>query len=202
MVDSENSVRHDGVGGKHEINTSHAWRFLTGGCNAASPDESIGRKGAEKLDRASPVGWHKQIGLNGTGGGPSTASRATAVFMARQRSGRRKPLYLRNPPPQAAMAAEAKRSEAAGLLFPRCWARVTRSGWEALSQTHPLYRQGYSPPPNDTRSKIATWEPGSSAQHGTGLAATAGDGRRRGRSLRSRRSAGEPRTGQREAGRR
>jgi len=43
-------------------------------------------EGAKKLGRASPVGFHKQIGLNCTGCGPSTAGRATAVPMARQRS--------------------------------------------------------------------------------------------------------------------
>jgi hypothetical protein len=35
----------------------------TGGCGAAAPVESNGRKGAGKLDRTSPVGCHKQIGL-------------------------------------------------------------------------------------------------------------------------------------------
>lgn len=52
---------------------------------------SSGSKEAKKLGRASPVGLHKQIGLNCTGCGPSTAGRATAVPMARQRSERKKP---------------------------------------------------------------------------------------------------------------
>lgn len=204
MTDSDDSVRHDGEGGNYEIITlSLAWRFLTGGCNAALPDKSIGRKGAEKPDRVSPVGWHKQIGLNCTGCGPSTASRATAVFMARQRSRRRKPLYLRNPPSHAAMAAEAKRSEAAGLLFPRCCARLARARDGARSLRPVLcIARGIAYRLRTRRLEIATWEPGSSAQHGTGLAATAGDGRHPGRSFRSSRSAGKPRTGRREAGRR
>jgi hypothetical protein len=45
--------------------------------------ESDGWKGAEKPDRVLPVGCHKQIGLNCTGCGPSTAGRATAVSMVR-----------------------------------------------------------------------------------------------------------------------
>ena len=36
---------------------------MTGGCNATPSDRSIWRKGAEKLDQASLVGCHKQIGL-------------------------------------------------------------------------------------------------------------------------------------------
>lgn len=51
-------------------------------------------KGAEKPDRASSVGLHKQIGLNCTGCGPSTAGRATAMPMARQQSERQKPRHI------------------------------------------------------------------------------------------------------------
>lgn len=51
-------------------------------------------KGAEKPNRASPVGLHKQIGLNCTGCGPSTAGRATAMPMARQQSERQKPRHI------------------------------------------------------------------------------------------------------------
>ena len=70
---------------------SQACRPLTGGWDAARFAGSSGSKGAKKLDRASPVGLHKQIGLNCTGCGPSTAGRATTVPMARQRSERQKP---------------------------------------------------------------------------------------------------------------
>src|ERR1700675_599818 len=42
----------------------------------------------------------------------------------------------------------------------------------ALSLTRAPHRQGYSSPPNDTRLRIGTRELGSSAQLGTGLAAT------------------------------
>ena len=52
------------------------------------------------------------------------------------------------------------------------------------------------------RLEMGTRELDTSAQHGTGLAATAGDGRHRGRSFRSRRRTGKPCTGRREAGRR
>ena len=79
------------------VKTSQACCSSTGGCNAAPLSKSDRWKGAEKLDRASPVGCHKQIGLNCTGCGPSTVGRATAVSMARQRSGRLTPLYLDQP---------------------------------------------------------------------------------------------------------
>ena len=89
-------MRRDGAGGgkcRSDQPPNACW-FSTGGCNAAPSMESIGRKGAEKFDRASPVGWHKQIGLNCTGGSPSTAGRTTTEPTARQRSVRRKPLTL------------------------------------------------------------------------------------------------------------
>ena len=52
------------------------------------------RKGTAKLDRVPTVGLNQQSGLNCTGCGPSDASRATTGSMVRQRSTRRKPLYL------------------------------------------------------------------------------------------------------------
>ncbi len=52
------------------------------------------RKGTVKLDWVPTVELHKQNGLNCTGCGPLAAGRATWGFMVRQRSMRRKPLYL------------------------------------------------------------------------------------------------------------
>ncbi len=62
------------------------------------------RELAPELDRASPVEWDKQIGLNCTGCGPLTAGRPTAVPMARQRSERPKPRRKQISPSSRAMA--------------------------------------------------------------------------------------------------
>lgn len=56
--------------------------------------KEVRRKEAAKLHRVPTAGCHKQNGLKCTGCGPSTAGRATTVSMVRQRSMRRKPLYL------------------------------------------------------------------------------------------------------------
>lgn len=122
---------------------------MTGGCNAASSGESIGRKEAEKFDRASPVGWHEQIGLNCIGCRPSSARRATTVHRARQRSVRRTPLTLY-------FAASTWRDGVGGTRdlkrrgsdAPRCWPRQKRvRRREVLSKLVSLNRQGYSTPP-------------------------------------------------------
>ena len=52
------------------------------------------RKGTAKLGWVPTAGLHQQSGLNCTGCGPSAAGRATTGPMVRQRSVRRKPLYL------------------------------------------------------------------------------------------------------------
>src|SRR5215471_17526716 len=89
-------------------------------------------KGAEKLDRASPIGWHKQIGLNCTGCRPSAAGGLPqCLWRGNEVSDGRLRIYG-NPLPHAAMAAEAKGSEAAGLVSPRCWVRRTHLGRNAL----------------------------------------------------------------------
>ncbi len=51
-------------------------------------------KGAAKLGRVLTAECHKQSGLKCTGCGPLTVGWATTGFMVRQRSMRRKPLYL------------------------------------------------------------------------------------------------------------
>ena len=105
-------------------------------------------------------------------------------------------------PPYAVMAAEAKRSEAAGLESPRCWMRAAYPGWDISSRPVPRIARGIAHRLTTRRLKIGTRELGSSAQQGTGLAAAAGEGRHWGRSFRSSRRAGKPRTWRREAGRR
>jgi hypothetical protein len=52
------------------------------------------RKGTVKLRRVPTGGLNKQSGLNCTGCVPPDAGRATTGSMVRQRSARRKPLYL------------------------------------------------------------------------------------------------------------
>jgi len=100
------------------------------------------------------------------------------------------------------MALEAKRSEAAGYVHPCCWARSSRPRRERLSWPVFSIARGRALRLTTRRLEIRTRELGSSAQHGAGLAAMVGEGRHRGRSFRSSRSAGKPRTRRREAGRR
>lgn len=99
------------------------------------------------------------------------------------------------------MALEAKRSEVAGYVHPCCWPRLSRPGREQLSRPVSSIARGRVLRLTARRLEIRTRELGSPAQRGTGLAAMVGDGRHRGRSFRSSRSAGKPCTRRREAGR-
>ena len=62
------------------------------------PMKEIGQKRAAKLCRVPPVGCHAQSGLKCTGRRPSPPGWATTGCMVRQRSIRRKPLYLQAKP--------------------------------------------------------------------------------------------------------
>jgi hypothetical protein len=167
-----------------------------------SDPRGSGSKGAKKPDRASPIGLHKQIGLNCTGCGPSTAGRATAVPMARQRSGRQKPrnTHIASMSVMAWKHETAIRGGKARLSLLPGSRRDPRWDWLlcpisriARGRAHRLTAQ---------RLEIGTRELGSFARSEAGLAATARYGRHQGRSFRSSRSAGKPHTGRREAGRR
>jgi hypothetical protein len=73
--------------------SNQACLFLTGSWNTA-PLGGIEWKGAVKLRYVPMAEWYEQSSLNCTGRDPFTAGRATAESTVRQRSMRRKPLYL------------------------------------------------------------------------------------------------------------
>jgi hypothetical protein len=77
--------------------TNHASWLPTGSWNAAPLGKDPERKGAAKLRHVPTAGCHTQSSLNSTGRGPLSTSRATIVSKVRQRSVRRKPLYLEQP---------------------------------------------------------------------------------------------------------
>lgn len=81
-----------------------------------------------------------------------------------------------SPPPYAAMAVEAKRSEAAGVEAPCCWVRITRSERGSSLSSVLCIARGIAHRLTIRRSWIRTRELGQSAQFGAGLAAMVGDG--------------------------
>lgn len=108
-------------------------------------------------------------------------------------------IYGRSPS-NVVVATKAKRSEAVGLESPHCWMRIAHPRWDISLRPVSRIARGIAHRLTTQRLKIGTRELGSSAQQGTGLAAAAGEGRYRGRSFRSSRRAGKPRTWRREAG--
>ena len=102
--------------------------------------------------------------------------------MVRQRSGRQTPLYLDQTASERCDGTGGTAIRNGEALISSLSSAIARSARDQLSMTRAPHRQGYSSPPNDMRSRIGTRELGSSAQIGTGLAATAGNGRDRGRS--------------------
>jgi hypothetical protein len=96
-------------------NPSRAGWLPTGSWNAAPLGKEIERKGAAKLCQVLMAGCHKQSSLNSTGRGPLSTSRATTVSMVRQRSVRRKPLYLERSTLDNGMAWRDMWSDSVGL---------------------------------------------------------------------------------------
>lgn len=96
--------------------------------------------------------------------------------MVRQRSGRLTPLYLDQTTSNRRDGAGGHAIRNGGALISLLLGAVSRPVREHPSLTRIPNRQGYSPPPKDTKLRIGTRELGSSAQLGTGLAATAGNG--------------------------
>ena len=68
----------------------------TGGCNAASLEGRLERKGTVKPRRAPTVGWNKQNGLKCIGRGHPSRAELPKCLLVRQRIMRLKPLYLTN----------------------------------------------------------------------------------------------------------
>ena len=81
-------------------NPNHAGWLPTGSWNAALLGRDTEQKGAAKFCRVLTAGCHKQSSLNSTEREPFFTGRATTAFMVRQRSMRRKPLYLEQRPRQ------------------------------------------------------------------------------------------------------
>jgi len=112
--------------------TNHACWLPTGSWNAAPLGKDPERKGAAKL-RHVPMAWcQKQSSLNSTGRGPLPTSRATTGSMVRQRSVRRKPLYLEQPPLNDGMAWRDCGAIRLVLMLPTegCATRIRR--WDVL----------------------------------------------------------------------
>jgi putative transposase len=108
-------------------NPNHAGWLPTGSCNAALLGRDAEQKGAAKFCRVLTVGCHKQSSLNCTGREPFFTGRATAAFMVRQRSMRRKPLYLVKQPRQR------NGVEAHGATQPVLMLPVARCGYSHLT---------------------------------------------------------------------
>ncbi len=112
--------------------TNHAGWLPTGSWNAAPLGKETERKGAAKLRHVPMAGCHKQSSLNRTGRGPLPTSRATTGSRVRQRSVRRKPLYLAQPTLNDGMAWRECGAIRWVLMLPTegCAPRIRR--WEVL----------------------------------------------------------------------
>ena len=112
--------------------TNYAGWLPTGSWNAAPLGKDSGRKGAAKLRQVPMAGCHKQSSLNSTGRGPLPTSRATIGSMVRQRSVRRKPLYLEQPTLNDGMAWRDCGAIRLVLMLPTegCARRIRR--WDVL----------------------------------------------------------------------
>ena len=112
--------------------TNYAGWLPTGSWNAAPLGKDSGRKGAAKLRQVPMAGCHKQSSLNSTGRGPLPTSRATIGSMVRQRSVRRKPLYLEQPTLNDGMAWRDCGAIRWVLMLPTegCARRIRR--WDVL----------------------------------------------------------------------
>ncbi len=112
--------------------TNYAGWLPTGSWNAAPLGKDTERKGAAKLRHVPMAGCHKQSSLNSTGRGPLPTSRATTGSMVRQRSVRRKPLYLEQPTLNDGMAWRDCGAIRLVLMLPTegCARRIRR--WDVL----------------------------------------------------------------------
>ena len=112
--------------------TNYAGWLPTGSWNAAPLGKDTERKGAAKLRHVPMAGCHKQSSLNSTGRGPLPTSRATTGSRVRQRSVRRKPLYLEQPTLNDGMAWRDCGAIRLVLMLPTegCARRIRR--WDVL----------------------------------------------------------------------
>ena len=137
--------------------------------------KEVDLKGAVKLLRVPTEGQNEQNGLKCTGCGPSLTCRATAGSMVRQRSMRRKPLYLDSDSHYGLMEQRDCDEIRSGLIFQTGWYEYrTRCGATPSIPTSRVAR-GRACHLRTHRLGIGTWEPVSFACYGDRLAAETGD---------------------------
>jgi len=137
--------------------------------------KEVDLKGAVKLLRVPPEGQNKQNGLKCTGCGPSLTCRATIGSKVRQRSMRRKPLYLESNSHYGLLEQRECDQIWSGFMF---WTgrHEIRAGWGATpSIPTPRVARGRACHLRAHRLGIGTWEPVSLACYGDRLAAETGD---------------------------
>jgi hypothetical protein len=118
--------------GEIQRSANRSWLILDRQLKCCLAPVEAGRKGAAKLGRLPTAGCHAQSSLNCTERGRVTAaSRATARSMVRQRSVRRKPLYL---PHHLAGVAGSCGAIRLGLMFPSGGCALPHSTMDFLPQ--------------------------------------------------------------------
>jgi len=142
----------------------------------SQPVKEIGWKGAAKLHRVPPVELNKQNGRNCTGCGPPTTGRATAGSMVRQRSMRRKPLYLECNSLDSLVEPRERDQDRYGLKFRTGWYNMRIRWWVTPSILPSRVARGRACHLRTQGLGIGTWEPVSPACYGSRLAAETGDG--------------------------
>ncbi len=133
-------------------------------------------KGAVKLCRVLSVERNKQNGLNCTGCGPPPTGRATTGFMVRQRSMRRKPLYLDCNSLNGLVEPRERDQVRYGLKFHTGWYDMRIRWWVTPSVLPSRATRGRACHLRIQELGIGTWEPVSPACYGSRLAAETGDG--------------------------
>jgi hypothetical protein len=162
-------VRHDGLSKWASLPMPNRYRM-------SQPVKETGWKGAAKLHRVPPVGLNKQNGLNCTGCGPPTTGRATAGSMVRQRSMRRKPLYLDCNSLDGQVEPRECDQDWYGLMFRTGWYDMRIRWWVTPSILPSRVARGRACHLRTQGLGIGTWEPVSPACYGSRLAAETGDG--------------------------
>ena len=138
--------------------------------------KEVDLKGAVKPNRVPTERQNKQNSLKCTGCGPSLTGRATTESMVRQRSMRRKPLYLESNSQYGLMEQRDCDEIRSGLMFWTGWYECrTRCGATPFIPT-PKVARGRACHLRAHRLGIGTWEPVSFACYGSRLAAETGDG--------------------------
>jgi len=133
-------------------------------------------KGAVKFHRVPPMWRNKQNGLNCTGCGPPLTGRATTGSMVRQRSMRRKPLYLVCNSFDGLLEPRERDQYRYGLKFHSGWYDM-RISWKVTPSILPSrVARGRACHLRIQKLGIGTWEPVSPAYYGNRLAAETGDG--------------------------